>query len=81
VIVNLLHKTDGTLEIQIPGAGYAAPRSFAWYSDAASILISNYNAKFCSSYSGDVSTGVESVEIWETMTGEQLPDKWMTRGN
>jgi hypothetical protein len=81
VIVNLLHKTDGTLEIQIPGAGYAIPRQFAWYSDAASILISNYNAKFRSSYSADISTGIETVEIWESVKGEELPAKWITKGN
>ncbi len=46
MIIELHHNADGTVEILIPGAGYAIPRKFAWYSDAVTVLITNYSAKY-----------------------------------
>lgn len=73
MILNLLHKNDGTLEITVEGASYGAKRTFGWYSDAISVLRSNYGANYQYSYPGDPSTSVTKVEIWDSQSGENLP--------
>ncbi len=73
--LNLLHKTDGTYEITVTGAGYATSRTFAWYSDAVSILIQNYDAKYLASMTPLPEwTDVNWIrsEHWTSVKGEVL---------